>query len=66
MNVAKIKIDTEEDDIIIFPSKTIHATEENKNNNERISISADITIVAKNAENLEYLMPPLSEWKKFS
>jgi len=66
MNVAKIKIDAEEDDIIIFPSKTIHATEENKNNNERISISADITIVAKNAENLEYLMPPLSEWKKFS
>ena len=37
----------------------------NANNNERISISADISILAKESKNLEHLTPPFSEWKKF-
>ena len=65
MNTPRINIETQEDDIIIFPSKTLHGTEKNINNNERISISADISVLAKESKNLEHLTPPFSEWKKF-
>ena len=65
-NTPRINIEAEEDDIIIFPSKTLHGTEKNINNNERISISADISVLAKESKNLEHLTPPFSEWKKFN
>ncbi len=65
-NIARINIEPEEDDIIIFPSKTLHGTEKGANNNERISISADISIFAKESKNLEHLTPPFFEWKKFT
>ena len=41
-------------------------SEKNINNNERISISADISVLAKESKNLEHLTPPFSEWKKFN
>tara|TARA_B100000029_G_C17494023_1_gene930180 strand:+ start:188 stop:886 length:699 start_codon:yes stop_codon:yes gene_type:complete len=66
VNTPRINIETEEDDIIIFPSKTLHGTEKNLNNKDRISISADISIIAKQSKNLEHLTPPISEWKKFN
>ena len=65
-NTARINIEPEEDDIIIFPSKTLHGTQKNVNNNERISISADISIFAKESKNLEHLTPPFSELIKFT
>ena len=61
-NTPTIDIKTEEDDILIFPSKADHGTQPNKINNERISISADIVCVAKNSELLEAIMPPLQNW----
>ena len=33
--------------------------------NERISISADISIFAKNSENIEHLLTPVNKWMKF-
>ena len=33
--------------------------------NERISISADVSIVAKNSENIEHLLTPVNKWMKF-
>ena len=51
-------------DIVIFPSKTPHSTQPNVTNNERISISADITLIAKDSELLEHLTPPISNWQK--
>lgn len=65
-NTSRINIEAEEDDIIIFPSKTLHGTQKNTDNNERISISADISILAKDSKNLEHLTPPFIEWKKFA
>ena len=65
-NTPRINIEAEEDDIIIFPSKTLHGTEKNINNNDRISISADISVLAKESKNLENLTPPFAEWKKFN
>jgi uncharacterized protein (TIGR02466 family) len=66
LNSAKIIFDTKEDEIVIFPSKTLHGTENVASNSERISISADIIIVAKDSNNLEHLMTPLKKWKLFS
>ena len=63
-NTPSIDIKTEEDDILIFPSKADHGTQPHKINNERISISADIICVAKNSELLETTMPPLEKWDK--
>ena len=53
------------DEIYIFPSKSQHSTSKNKTNEERMSISADISIVAKKSENVEFLQTPINKWKKF-
>ena len=66
LNSSKIVFDTKEDDLLIFPSKTIHGTEQGKSNFERISISADIVFLAKDSSTLEHLVPPVENWKKFS
>ena len=63
-NVTQAIINVEENDIIIFPSKTIHSTQASKSNDERISISADIIFVAKDSKLLEMGLPPLNEWTK--
>ena len=63
-NVTQAIVNVEENDIVIFPSKTIHSTQPTNSNDERISISADIVCVAKNSNLLEMGMPPLNEWTK--
>jgi len=62
-NAVSVNVNTQEDDIVIFPSKTLHATQPDKNNQVRISISGDIVCVAKNSKLLETMMPPLKEWE---
>ena len=64
-NSDKSVFDLEQDSIIIFPSKTPHATMPNKSGQVRISISGDITIMLKNSEGFEHLMPNFSNWTKF-
>ena len=63
-NVTQAIVNIEEDDIVIFPSKTIHSTQPSKSNKERISISADIICVAKDSKLLEMGLPPLNEWTR--
>ena len=63
-NVTQAVVNIQENDIVIFPSKTIHSTQPSFNNNERISISADIACVAKDSKLLEMGMPPLNECTK--
>ena len=60
-----VQIPAKEDEIIIFPSKSRHSTQPGGNNDERISISADISLLVKNSDGLEHLTPPLENWKKF-
>ena len=57
--------DLDQDSIIIFQSKTLHATVPNKSNKPRISISGDISIMLKESKGFEHLMPNFSNWKKF-
>ena len=61
---TRIALDVKEDDIVIFPSKTLHSTDQIKTNSERISISGDIVFLAKNTNNIEHLMPNFKNWKK--
>ena len=43
----------------------MHSTSPNKANEERISISADISIITKESENIENLITPIDKWMKF-
>ena len=67
LNASAVNIEAEEDDIVIFPSKTFHGTGQtvNVSNNDRISIAADISIFAKDSTNLEQFITPINEWEKF-
>ncbi len=64
-NSDKSVFDLEQDGIIIFPSKTPHATMPNKSGKPRISISGDVTIMLKDSKGFEHLMPNFKKWKKF-
>ena len=64
-NAKVVNIYPQVDEIYIFPSKSVHSTAINKTKNERISISADVSIVAKNSENIEHLLTPVNKWMKF-
>jgi len=63
-NVTGLDLAVEENDIIIFPSKTSHGTKGNAVNDNRISISADIMCISRNSTSLEHLIPPIKQWKK--
>ena len=63
-NTPSLDIKIEEDDILVFPSKTLHGTQPNKSNKGRISISGDVICVAKDSELLETMMPPINNWNK--
>lgn len=58
-------LEPEEDEIILFPSKTLHSTAPNMTTTPRISISADIVITLRDSGGHETLMPPVERWKKF-
>ena len=63
-SAPRILMEVKEDDIVIFPSKTTHGTDQILNNNERISISGDVTFLAKDTNFLEHLTPNFNNWKK--
>ena len=64
-NTNTINFSPEVDEVYIFPSKTTHSTSQNKTTEERISVSADVSVVAKNSENMEFVLTPINKWKKF-
>ena len=63
-SAPRISLEVKEDDIVIFPSKTPHGTDQTLNNNERISISGDVIFLAKHSNLLEHLTPSFDNWKK--
>ena len=58
-------LEPEEDEIVIFPSKTLHSTAPNMTTTPRISISADVVLTLKDSGGHESLMPPIDRWKQF-
>ena len=65
LNQTVFEIDVIEDEIVIFPSKTAHSTIRNLSNEDRISISGDISIMLKNSSQFEHLLPNPNFWQKF-
>ena len=65
-NSDRSMFDLDQDSIIIFPSKTPHATMPNKSGKLRVSISGDITIMLKDSKGFEHLMPSFNNWTKFN
>ena len=63
-NSDRSLFDLEQDSIIIFPSKTAHATSPNNSGQPRISISGDISIMLKDSFGFEHLMPNFKNWTK--
>ena len=61
-NAKQIIIDAEQDAIVIFPSKASHATVPNESGKTRISLSGDITIMLKDSQGFEHLMPNFKHW----
>ena len=66
-NVSTVRLDTDVDDIIIFPSKTMHSVlpSVSAGSKDRISISADVSMIIKNSTNSETLLTPVDKWMKF-
>ena len=56
-NSDRSMFDLEQDTIIIFPSKTPHATVRNTSGLPRISISGDVSLMLKESKGFEHLMP---------
>ena len=61
---TRVSLEVKEDDILIFPSKTPHSTDQIETNSERISISGDVIFLAKNTSLIEHLTPNFKNWKK--
>ena len=61
---TRVSLEVKEDDIIVFPSKTPHSTDQINGNTERISISGDVIFLAKNTNLIEHLTPNFNNWKK--
>jgi uncharacterized protein (TIGR02466 family) len=61
-NAKAAFLDPGEGEILVFPSKTRHQTQENKTENVRISMSADIVVTLREQANVEFLMPSIKKW----
>lgn len=60
-----VSLDPAEGEIVIFPSKALHATAPNPTEQPRISISADVTVMLKDSTGHETMMPHFSNWRSF-
>ena len=63
LNSEMVDLPVEEDDIVIFPSKTFHGTEPNETTGTRVSIAIDVIVTLKDSGGVEYLMPPTGRWR---
>ncbi len=60
----RVTLDPKEDEIVIFPSKTLHETWPSESDEPRISISADITTMLRDSQGHETMMPHFSNWHR--
>ena len=61
-NAKAAYLDPEEGEMLVFPSKTRHQTQENTTPDPRISISADIVVTLREQAKVEFLMPSIARW----
>ncbi len=63
LNSEIVNLPVVEDDVVIFPSKTYHATEPNETDGPRVSISVDVVVALKDSAGVEFVMPPVRHWR---
>ena len=63
-NSNNLIVDIQEGDLLIFPSRTEHATEPHDSTEPRISISADVMVTLKDSTKHEFLLPDPAHWRK--
>lgn len=63
LNSEMVNLPVVEDDVVIFPSKVYHATEPNETEGRRVSIAVDVVAALKDAAGIEYVMPPVRQWR---
>jgi len=64
LNSEFVNLPVEEDDIVLFPSKTYHATEPNPTDGPRVSISTDIVVTLADSGEVEFVMPDVNQWRE--
>ena len=64
-NTKVLNVEAKEGDILVFPSKILHATQPNMSDNPRISISGDVTVMLKDSTGHEFMMPNFRNWQQF-
>ena len=64
LSAYRLIMPVEEDDIVIFPSAAFHGVNPGRQSQPRVSVAADTLIVESKVSDEEYLLPPLSTWKK--
>ncbi len=64
LNSEMVDLPVEEDDIVIFPSKTYHGTEPNETHGTRVSIAIDVVVTLQDSCGVEYMMPPTGHWRR--
>ena len=63
LNSEIVNLPVAEDYVVIFPSKTYHATEPNDTDGPRVSISVDVVVALKDSAGVEFVMPPVRHWR---
>ena len=64
MRASEVPLVMAPDELVLFPSKTLHRVSDSKNTDgPRISIAFDINVTLRTSEKQEAGMPPLDNWK---
>jgi uncharacterized protein (TIGR02466 family) len=58
-----VNMEVEEDDLVIFPSSTLHGVMPSRHTAPRISIASDTLFLTKQVTNSEKVLPPVSNWR---
>jgi uncharacterized protein (TIGR02466 family) len=66
LSALAVAIDVQEDDIVIFPSSTMHGVRPGQQKAPRISIASDTLFLTKQVTNSEKILPPVSNWRNVS
>lgn len=64
LNSEIVTFPVAEDDVVIFPSKTYHATEPSQTTEVRVSIAVDVVVALKDASGIEFMTPPVANWRR--